>query len=114
MLKKNILIIFFLLTTSCTYKAIYAKKNIINYDFSIASINFEGDRDINLRIKQKLNNYILTEKNKEFDLDIKAVEKKITLAKNLAGDATNFESNISVNIKVFIQGDLQRRIEITN
>ena len=113
MLKKNILIIFFLFTaSSCGYEAIYSEKNTLNYDFSIASINFEGDRDINLKIKQKLNNYILVKKNKEFDLDIKTVEEKIILAKDSAGDATNFENIININIKVFIEGKLQENIEI--
>jgi len=112
MLKKNILIVFFLFTASCGYEAIYSEKNAINYDFSISSINFEGDRDVNLKIKQKLNSYILVEKNKKFDLDIKTVEEKIILAKNAAGDATNFENIINVNIKVFIEGKLQKNIEI--
>tara|TARA_B100000795_G_C22751492_1_gene419623 strand:+ start:637 stop:1104 length:468 start_codon:yes stop_codon:yes gene_type:complete len=112
MLRKNILIIFFLLTTSCGYEAIYSKKNSVNYDFSITSINFEGDRNINLRIKQKLNNYILIEKNKKFDLDIKTVEEKTILAKNAAGDATNFENIINVNIRVFTEGNLRKNIMI--
>jgi len=112
MLKKSILIIFFLLTTSCGYEAIHSKQNSINYDFSISSINFEGDRDVNLRIKQKLNNYILIEKNKKFDLDINTTEEKIILAKDVSGDATNFESTINVKINVFIGGNLKKKIEI--
>ena len=112
MLQKNILIILFLLTTSCGYEAIYAKKNSVNYDFYIGSINFEGDRNINLRIKQKLNNYILNKKNREFNLDIKTVEEKIILAKDTTGDATNFQNTINVNIKVFIGNKLLKNIEI--
>ena len=112
MLKKNILLVFFLLTASCGYEAIYSKKNSVNYNFSITSINFDGDRDVNLRIKQKLNNYILTKQNKKFDLDIKTVEEKTILAKDDTGDPTNFENIINVNIKVFIEGDLQKNIEI--
>ena len=102
MLQKNILIILFLLTTSCGYEAIYSKKNAVNYDFSIGSINFEGDRNINLRIKQKLNNYMINRKNKEFILNINTVEEEIVLAKDAAGNAVNFENTINANIKVFI------------
>jgi len=112
MLQKNILIILFLLTTSCGYEAIYSKKNSTSYDFSIGSINFEGDRNINLRIKQKLNNYTLNKKNKKFDLDIKTIEKKIILSKDAAGDAVNFENTINVNIKVFIGDKFLKDIEI--
>ena len=112
MLKKNILIVLFLLTTSCGYEAIYSKKNTENYDFSISSINFEGERNVNLRIKQKLNNYILTQKNKKFDLDIKTEGNRVILAKDAAGNATNFENIIKVNIKVFIEANLKENIEI--
>jgi outer membrane lipopolysaccharide assembly protein LptE/RlpB len=112
MLQKNILIILILLTTSCGYEAIYAKKNSVNYDFSISSINFEGDRNVNLRIKQELNNYMLIKKNREFNLNIKTVQEKIILAKNTAGDATNFQNTVNVNIKVFIGNKLLKNIEI--
>ena len=112
MLKKNILIVLFLLTTSCGYEAIYSKKNTENYNFSISSINFEGERNVNLRIKQELNNYILTQKNKKFDLDIKTEGKRVILAKDAAGNATNFENIVKVNIKVFIEAKLQKNIEI--
>ena len=112
MLQKNILIILFLFTTSCGYEVIYSKKNVINYDFSISSINFEGDRNINLRIKQKLNNYLVNKKNKEFNLDIKTVEEKIILSKDAAGDAVNFENTINTNIKVFIGDKRLKDIKI--
>ena len=112
MLQKNILIILILLTTSCGYEAIYAKKNSVNYDFSISSINFEGDRNVNLRIKQELNNYMLIKKNREFNLNIKTVQEKIILAKNTAGDATNFQNTVNVSIKVFIVDKFLKNIEI--
>ena len=112
MLQKNILIILFLLTTSCGYEATYSKKNSVNYDFYIGSINFEGDRNINLRIKQKLNNYMMNKKNREFNLDIKTVEEKIILAKNITGDATNFQNTVNVSIKVFIVDKFLKNIEI--
>ena len=112
MLQKKILLVLFLFTTSCGYEAIYSKKNTENYDFSISSINFEGERNVNLRIKQKLNNYILTQKNKKFDLDIKTEGNRVILAKDAAGNATNFENIIKVNIKVFIGANLKENIEI--
>ena len=112
MLQKKILLVLFLFTTSCGYEAIYSKKNFGNYDFSISSINFEGDRNINLRIKQKLNNYMINKKNREFNLDIKTVEEKIILAKDAAGDAVNFENTINANIKVYIGDKLLKDIKI--
>ena len=94
MLKKIIIVVFFLITSSCGYQAMYSKKNIINYDFSISNINFEGDRVINLKIEQGLNNYLLNEKKKIFMLNIKTKTERLVLAKDVAGNATSFESII--------------------
>ena len=57
MFKKKILVVFFLLTSIMWYEAIYSKKNSVNYGFSISSLNFIGDRDVNLKINRTLNNY---------------------------------------------------------
>ena len=59
MLKKKFALIFFLLLSSCGYEAIYSKKNIINYNFSISNLTLMGEKDINLKIKEKLYNYTL-------------------------------------------------------
>ena len=66
MLKRIAVIFIFLLTTSCGYEIMYSKKKINDYDFSIKDITLTGDSYINLKIKQKLNNYILNQKNKVF------------------------------------------------
>ena len=112
MFKKKILVVFFLLTTSCGYEAIYSKKNSVNYDFSISSINLEGDRDVNLRIKQTLNNYVSNKNNKKFDLDIITINEKIIIAKDTAGDPTDFENTTNVNVEVFIEGKFKKKLVI--
>jgi len=99
--KKIILLILFLLS-SCGYEAIHSKKNSINYDFSVSELNFFGDRTINLKIKEKLNNYVQDKKDKNFILKITSSSKKIILAKNTAGDATSFKNSISINVVVLM------------
>ena len=81
-LKKTFTLILFLFLSSCGYEAIHSKKNSINYDFSIKQITLNGDRDINLKIKQKLNNYTLTKKDKNFTLKVSTITDKAVLAKN--------------------------------
>ena len=54
MLKKTFLLILLLFLHSCGYEAIHSKKNTSNYNFSINEISFVGDREINLKIKEKL------------------------------------------------------------
>ena len=112
MLKKSLIIAIFLLTASCGYESIYSKKNTVNYNFSISTINFEGDRDINLKIKQKFNNYIQNKKDKEFKLNIRSVPEKIILAKDLSGDPTSFKSTTTTYIDVFVNNNFNNSFKI--
>ena len=102
MFKKKISLILLLLLSSCGYEAIHSKKNSVNYDFSVSELNFVGDRTVNLKIKEKLNNYTQNKKNKDFILEISSTSEKIILVKNTAGDATTFKNTISINIEVLM------------
>ena len=107
MKKRSFAFILLLFLSSCGYEAIYSKKNKINYDFSINELKFIGEREINLKIKEKLNNYTLVKKDKDFTLEISSILEKLILTKNDAGDATNFKIEITVNINIFIDGKLK-------
>ena len=102
MLRKQIILLLLLLLSSCGYEAIYSKKNSVNYNFSVSELNFVGDRTVNLKIKEKLNNYAQAKKDKDFILRISSTSEKITLAKNTAGDATSFKNSVSVNVEVLM------------
>ena len=104
MLKKTFTLILLLLLTSCGYEAIHSKKNSVNYDFSISELTFVGERNVNLKIKEKLNNYSLNKKDKDFILKISSSSEKVVIAKNASGDPTNFQSTIIVNVEV-LMGD---------
>ena len=99
--KRIFTFVLLLLLSSCGYEAIHSKKNKINYDFSISELKFVGDRDVNLKIKEKLNNYTLIKKDKDFKLKISSGLGKLILVKNDAGDATNFKTEITVRIDIF-------------
>ena len=100
MLKKKIIIFLLLFLSSCGYEAIHSKKNVKYFEFSISKLSFSGDRDVNLKIKEILNNYTLNKKDKDFTLKISSTSEKKILAKNVLGDATSFQKIIVVNIKV--------------
>ena len=102
MFQKKIILLLLLLLSSCGYEAIHSKKNSINYNFSISELSFVGDRTINLKIKEKLNNYAQNKKDKDFILKISSTSEKIILAKNTAGDATSFKNSISINVEVLM------------
>ena len=100
MLKKKIIIFLLLFLSSCGYEAIHSKKNVKYFEFSISKISYSGDRDVNLKIKEILNNYTLNKKDKDFTLKISSTSEKKILAKNILGDATSFQKIIVVNIEV--------------
>ena len=106
MLKKKFLLVLFLILTSCGYEAIHSKKNIVNYDFSISQLSFVGDRNINLKIKEKLNNYTQTKKSKVFILKVITKTERLTLAKDNTGTPTDFKNTITINVEVFIENKI--------
>ena len=102
MFQKQIILLLLLLLSSCGYEAIYSKKNSANYDFTVSDLSFVGDKTINLKIKEKLNNYAQDKKEKDFILKISSTSEKIILSKNTAGDATSFKNSISINVEVLM------------
>ena len=71
-----------------------------------------GDRDVNIKIKQRLNNYVLNKKTKEFRLTIQSIIKKEVLVKDAAGDPTNFETTLTIDTDVFVNNILRKKINI--
>ena len=102
MFQKKIILLLLLLLSSCGYKAIHSQKNSVNYSFSVSELGFIGERTVNLKIKEKLNNYTQSKKDKDFILSISSTSEKIILAKNIAGDATSFKNTISINVEVLM------------
>ena len=112
MLKKTFTLMLLLFLSSCGYEAINSKKKFNNSDFSIGELNFIGDRNINLKIKQKLNRYTLSKKDKNFDLKISSnIEKKV-VAKNRSGDPISFKNTIKVNVEVLMEDRLKNNLQI--
>ena len=112
MQKKIFSFLFLFLLSSCGYEANYSKKNLSNYDFSISEINFTGDREVNVKMKEKLNNYILNKKNKDFKVDILSITTKAVSAKNISGDATNFKSTVSIKVDLVMNSKLKNNFII--
>ena len=112
MLKKIFLLFVLVFLSSCGYEAIYSKKNSVNYNFSISKLNFIGDRDINLKLKQKLNNYTLSKRDKNFTLKIFSTSTKTIVAKDTSGDATSFKNIITLNLEVSMNGKLKNSFVI--
>ena len=112
MLQKKIIFLFLILLSSCGYEAIHSKKNSINYSFSVSELTFVGDRTVNLKIKEKLNNYTQSKKDKDFILKISSSSENIILAKDTTGDTTAFKSIISIKIDVLMNNKFKSNFTI--
>ena len=100
MIKKKISLIIFLFLTSCGYEAMYSKKNLADYDFTINEISYSGDRQLNIRINQKLMAFRREGIKKTINLEIKSEFERIITAKDSKGDSTSYEIQIKVSLKV--------------
>ena len=113
MQKKIFSFLFLFLLSSCGYQATYSKKNLLNYDFSISEINFTGDREVNVKMREKLNNYTINKKDKNFKIDILSIATKAVSAKNTAGDATNFKGTVSIKVDLVMNNKLKNNFNIS-
>ena len=106
MKKKIFTFLLFLFLSSCGYEATYSLKNRSIYAFSISELVLTGDRQVNLKIKQLLNPYtnpkIKEEKN--FVLNISSSSEKIITTKDAACDAVKFKNEITVKVKILLDG----------
>ena len=112
MFQKKIIFLFLILLSSCGYEAIHSKKNSINYSFSVSELTFIGDRTVNLKIKEKLNNYTQGKEDKDFTLKISSSSENTILAKDTTGDTTAFKSIISIDIKVLMNNEFKSSFTI--
>ena len=112
MQKKIFIFLLLIFLSSCGYEAIHSKKNISNYSFSIIKLNFNGDREVNLRIKAKLNNYTLIKRDKEFILNISSTSERVITVKDASGNATAYKNIITIAIDVLNNGKLKNSFAI--
>lgn len=112
MQKKTFIFILLIFLSSCGYEAIHSKKNISNYNFSISKLNFDGDREVNLRIKTKLNIYNLAKKDRDYILNISSTSERVITAKDTSGNATGYKNIITITIEVLSDGEFKNSFVI--
>ena len=102
-IKKIIIILSFFSLIGCEYEPIYSKKKLEkNYNFSITSIEFEESNEISQMLINNLKMFInLKNKLKLLDLKIKSSTNKITISKNLKGNAERYLIEVRVNLIIF-------------
>jgi len=99
MIKKLLISISFLiLLNGCSYEPIYSKKNEAN--FSIEKISFEGDREINNLINQKLDRYKKRDIGKKLSVIVYSLYTKKSQSKNTSGTTTRYNLEASVKFDI--------------
>ncbi len=97
-------------TAGCGFEPMHSKGKLSDTNFSISEIKFEGDRDINIKIEEKLKRYTQIIKKKTYVLLIESNYIKETIAKDAKGDPTTFEIRIVSFIKITDQNNIKSKI----
>lgn len=92
----SILIICIFTLVSCGYSSIYTKNEGIN--FSISSLEIDGNRQINQYIEPRLKKFMSVKKDNDYKILINSNLNKVTLAKDLKGIETDIKLITSLNL----------------
>ena len=112
MFKKIVIPILLLFLSSCGYEAVHSKKKIANYNFFISELTTNGNRDVNIKIREKLINYSLNKQGKELILKISSDAEKVVVAKDNAGDPTSFKYTVVIETEVMLEKKLVKSLKI--
>ena len=106
MLKKIFLMFVLLnLLNHCDYKPVYSNQNKINYKIIITSFN--GDKDINNSITEDLRRNSNGNSDKIININFETKYTKDILAKNTAGNVTDYQVNVSAIFTIQKDDDLK-------
>ena len=109
MFKKIIsILIVFNLVSHCGFTPIHSSK--IKSNFSISSLEFEGESVINNYLKQNLNKYKNDKFDKTFKIKIISQYKKVILSKNTAANIVNYELSSEVNFIISSGGKVVKEL----
>ena len=109
MFKKIIsILIVFNLVSHCGFAPIHSSK--INSNFSISSLELEGESVINNYLKQNLNKYKNDKFDKTFKIKIISQYKKVILSKNAAANTVNYELSSEVNFIISSGGKVVKEL----
>ena len=95
-------IIFFFIS-NCGYVPMYSNQSDVGLNIYVLSL--EGEKDINLKIAQKLNKYKDASADKRHDIKVFSNFEKKSITKNEAGNTTNFRLVLDIDFIVIIDGD---------
>ena len=112
MIKKFLIIIIsFNLISHCGFTPLYSNKSDVN--FSITSIEFKGDKEINNFLKNSLNKFTNNESEKKYKIKINSNYSKNVLSKNKAVETTNFELSANTTFQILSNNKILKEFKIS-
>ena len=110
-INKTLTILTFFLLLSCGFEPIYSQKKLaINYNFTIESIGFSGNNNINQYLKNNLANYLNKEdKEIKYDLIINSSIVKTITSKNKKGNPEIFYTKIQINVDIIENNQIKNK-----
>ena len=106
-----ILIISFNLISHCGFAPLYSNKSDVN--FSITSIKFEGDKELNNFLKNSLNKFTNNKSEKKYSIKINSDYSKNVLSKNKAAETTNFELSTNTTFQILSNNKILKEFKIS-
>ena len=111
MFKKIILIlIIFNLISHCGFSPIHSNNK--NANFSISSIETEGERTLNNYLKTYLSKYQDDKHNKKFKIKIISDYKKLIYSKDKAANTKNYELSVEAKITIITKEKVLKEITV--
>ena len=99
MFKKVFTLLFLsLIISGCGYVAVY--KGVEKFNYKILVSEHTGDRDMINLINTQLKRYSKIKSDKSFIIKIDTIYQKNITAKNTAGNATDYQINVTSNFNI--------------
>ena len=110
-INKILTILTCFLLLSCGFEPIYSQKKLnSNYNFTIESIGFSGNNNINQYLKNNLVNYVNNEdKEIKYDLIINSSIIKTITSKNKKGNPEIFYTKIQINVDIIENNQIKNK-----
>ena len=105
-MKRILILLLFSFVYSCGYTSFYGE---IKSDLNINVLSMEGDFEINNFIKNNLKISSKKDSSNTHDVILKSNYKKIVLAKNAKGEATDY--NLEMSVKFIIISSNNKNLE---
>ena len=108
--KVILLVLLFNFISSCGFTPLYSNKTNVN--FSIASIELEGDRLTNNFLKNQLTKYQNTKYEKKFKIKIKTIYKKTVILKDKTANISNYELSVDTLFQILSNEKIIKELRI--